>query len=1098
MKARFNPFLSSLIILAIWPVWGLKAAYSQPITPAVDTRTNISSPASNPSQFDISGGSRAGANLFHSFQQFGLSQGQTANFLSDPSLQNILGRVIGGQASTINGLLQVTGGNSNLFLMNPAGLIFGPHARLNVPASFMATTADGIRLGNGWFNAIGPNDYSSLMGTPNGVAFLGTQPGAILNAGILQAGQGQSLTLLGGTVINTGTIEAPGGTITIAAVPGKNVVHISQEGSLLSLEVPTQNGRGLNPPDITPLSLPALLTGGGVPEATGLTVENGFVKLTGSGTSVPTAVGTATVSGSLSVSAATPQNSAKIQVLGDRVALLNAHLNTSGPNGGGTVLVGGNEQGQGPLPQAQSTSVDATTRIQANALTQGNGGQVVVWANEKTQVQGQITATGGAQGGNGGLVETSGRQQLAVTGARVDASAARGLPGTWVIDPSDITIATTGGTVTPTQIATSLDSGTNVSLTTASGNGGNGDITLADSVNQTGGGTAALTLTGRRFANPGNTTISMTSTGGLTVNLNQVNPEANAPTSSIQSAINAIGAVGGSRVINLGSGMYTGDTIPLDRSLNLNGAGASNTTVSGNNAYRVFNIAAGSTVSLDGLTIANGSSGYGDGGGGGIYNAGALTLNNSSLSGNLAIIGGGISNDGIVTLNNSTLSGNSANIGGGIYNGGVLTLNHSTLTANSATSGYFSGGGSIYNSGVLTLNHSTLTANSATSGYFGGGGGIYNSGVLTLNHSTLTGNLASGFLRSIGVGGGIYNSYEGTLTLNNSTLSGNSATIGGGIYNSGVLTLNHSTLTANSATGRVFGYGGGIYNGYMGTLTLNQSTLSSNSASIGGGIYNDGTLTLNHSDLTDNSASGNFFGGGGGIYNSYEGTLTLNHSTLRANSASSGGGIDNKGVATINHSTLTGNSANGGFFGDGGGIYNGYNGTLTLNHSTLRANSASGNGGGIYNSGGYAYSDAFYGGSGYGFTVHGGKVVVSNSILSGNAAFIGGGIYNAESRAPYPYPGYESRADLAGNLTVRKSIVAGNRSSFGSEIANFGTFEFQGISELTNALYDRPDIPLTMSTQPGPTEPLLCLVRSPGGEGQSIDNNSGVPDCPAK
>ncbi len=146
---------------------------------------------------------------------------------------------------------------------------------------------------------------------------------------------------------------------------------------------------------------------------------------------------------------------------------------------------------------------------------------MVVWADGSTQVQGRITATGGVQGGNGGLVETSGLRQLDVAGARVDAGAVRGLPGAWIIDPSDITIATTGGTVTPAQIAASLDSGTNVRLTTASGAGGNGDITLADSVNQIGGGTASLTLTGRRFANPGDTTISMTSVGGLTFDLNR-------------------------------------------------------------------------------------------------------------------------------------------------------------------------------------------------------------------------------------------------------------------------------------------------------------------------------------------------------------------------------------------------------------------------------------------------------------------------------------------------------------------------------------------------------------------------------------------------
>lgn len=75
-------------------------------------------------QINITGGTQAGANLFHSFGDFNLNSAQVANFLSNPQTQNILGRINGGNPSIINGLLQVTGGNSNLFLMNPAGIVF--------------------------------------------------------------------------------------------------------------------------------------------------------------------------------------------------------------------------------------------------------------------------------------------------------------------------------------------------------------------------------------------------------------------------------------------------------------------------------------------------------------------------------------------------------------------------------------------------------------------------------------------------------------------------------------------------------------------------------------------------------------------------------------------------------------------------------------------------------------------------------------------------------------------------------------------------------------------------------------------------------------
>ncbi|MEQ8463454.1 CHAT domain-containing protein [Coleofasciculus sp. E1-EBD-02] len=215
-------------------------------------------------QFNIEGNtlSEDGANLFHSFQEFGLESGQIANFLSNPDIRNIFGRVVGGDASIINGLIQVTGGNSNLFLMNPAGIVFGANAQLNVPADFTATTATGIGFGEGnWFNAFGGNEYQTLVGNPSGFAFDLAQPGSVINAGNLAVTEGHNLTLLGGTVISTGELAAPGGNITVAAVPGESLVRISQPGQLLSLEIaPPRNQDGVVLP-IAPLDLATLLTG---------------------------------------------------------------------------------------------------------------------------------------------------------------------------------------------------------------------------------------------------------------------------------------------------------------------------------------------------------------------------------------------------------------------------------------------------------------------------------------------------------------------------------------------------------------------------------------------------------------------------------------------------------------------------------------------------------------------------------------------------------------------------------------------------------------------------------------------------------------------
>lgn len=262
-------------------------AQAQPIVPANDgtgTQVNLTG-----NQFDITGGqrSRDGANLFHSFQRFGLNTQQIANFLADPNLRNILGRVVGGEASQIDGLLQIVGGNANLYLMNPAGIIFGTNARLNVPAAFTATTASGIGIGTQWFNAIGNHDYAALIGTPHSFAFTMSQPGSIINAGHLAVTQGQNLTLLAGTIISTGTLTAPGGQMTVATVPGTSLVRLSQSGNPLSLEIqPIQPSAIANLAvfPFEPLSLPQLLTGGTVNHATGITLgPTGEVILTGSG-----------------------------------------------------------------------------------------------------------------------------------------------------------------------------------------------------------------------------------------------------------------------------------------------------------------------------------------------------------------------------------------------------------------------------------------------------------------------------------------------------------------------------------------------------------------------------------------------------------------------------------------------------------------------------------------------------------------------------------------------------------------------------------------------------------------------------------------------
>jgi hypothetical protein len=190
--------------------------------------------------------------------------------------------------------------------------------------------------------------------------------------------------------------------ITLAAVKGESLVKISQRGHLLSLEIaPPRDTHGQQLP-ISPQDLPTLLTGGGGRVETKLLVSpTGTVQLSDALMSIPAAAGTTIVSGSLDVSsgASTAYQGGKqgggsqqawtqagvggtVNVLGDKVGLFSANINASGDRGGGTVRIGGDFQGKGQVPNASRTFVSRDSVINADALVNGNGGRVVLWADK--------------------------------------------------------------------------------------------------------------------------------------------------------------------------------------------------------------------------------------------------------------------------------------------------------------------------------------------------------------------------------------------------------------------------------------------------------------------------------------------------------------------------------------------------------------------------------------------------------------------------------------------------------------------------------------------------------------------------------------------
>ncbi|MBW4505504.1 MAG: filamentous hemagglutinin N-terminal domain-containing protein [Scytonematopsis contorta HA4267-MV1] len=204
----------------------------------------------------IEGGTQAGGNLFHSFKEFSVPTNSTAYFNNnDTGVQNILTRVTGGSVSNIDGLIRA-GGNANLFLINPNGIIFGQNARLDIKGSFVGSTANAIGFGNlGNFSATNPEAPSPLLTiNPNALLFNQIQGGRIENNSAAPAGRnpsdafnvtdlrvadGKSLLLVGGDVnLNGGRLYAFGGRVELGGLAGIGTVGLNENGGNFSLSFP--------------------------------------------------------------------------------------------------------------------------------------------------------------------------------------------------------------------------------------------------------------------------------------------------------------------------------------------------------------------------------------------------------------------------------------------------------------------------------------------------------------------------------------------------------------------------------------------------------------------------------------------------------------------------------------------------------------------------------------------------------------------------------------------------------------------------------------------------------------------------------------------
>jgi filamentous hemagglutinin family protein len=193
----------------------------------------------------ITGGTRAGTNLFHSFEQFSVATSGEAHFDNAGSIQNIISRVTGGSVSNIDGQLKANG-TANLFLLNPNGIMFGNQASLDIGGSFVATTASAIKFADGTEFSATPVQSSPLLtvSVPVGLQF-GSTPGRIivqgqgqgirrLNTDLIDTTEGlrvqpdQTLALVGGDVVLSGaTLKTAGGRIELGSVADNSFVSLT-------------------------------------------------------------------------------------------------------------------------------------------------------------------------------------------------------------------------------------------------------------------------------------------------------------------------------------------------------------------------------------------------------------------------------------------------------------------------------------------------------------------------------------------------------------------------------------------------------------------------------------------------------------------------------------------------------------------------------------------------------------------------------------------------------------------------------------------------------------------------------------------------------
>ena len=813
------------------------------------------------------------------WQSFSIGAGEKTNFQLPNASGVTLNRVTGSDPSAIFGQLS---SNGTVFLVNPNGVFFGPHSKVDV-AGIVATTANisntDFLAGNYNFGQASTDLNASVVNegdlsiADRGLAALvapSVRNSGIIHAklgrvalggansftldfwgdGLLSFGAGSAVTTApkqaDGTpvkalVTNTGKIVADGGTVELSARAVKSVVDqsINTDGIIEAKSIGTQNGN--------------IVLGGG---------DAGTVEVAGtldaSGTTAGSTGGTIAVNGASVELAAT------------------AKLDSSGAAGGGKILVGTNAKRN---KTAATVTVQKGAAINANARVSGTGGSVTFLSDQSTVFAGSVSARGGTQGGDGGFVEVSSHQGVAFSGS-VDLLAPKGTTGTFLLDPSslEITAGSSNGSLNSSLSGGTLsvgtsDQGSGSTLNTLSQDTlqslssttnillqATGQITV-DAM--TGGVLNLQTGTGHSF------TLESTTSGGIKF----LDPSTQIATNGGAITLEAYGI--GSTLSNIGKLSSSGGAITLTATggislANAINAGSGAVSIQSVVGSIVNSVGSAATITGGSVALSAASANIGD-----ATNAidTATTALSLETGGNLYVSNSGTLSSLAVT--SAHVLPNSSDVYQVASNGLVFSVtdgaSYALTTVDQSGLAFSFTGDRGLALGTVDVGTGALTLSSTAGNLTGTSGTLLTAGNLTLTaqgstaangaigtSATPIGTAVSGLSAKSGTGG-IYVANTGTLALGNLTTTGSSTVATSGDLTVGTVAAPGTALTLQSTAGGVFDDGSALTTITAGTLTVNAA----------GAIGTSGTpLTFTATTLNANAAAG-------GLYATTGGSVTL-------------------------------------------------------------------------------------------------------------------------------------------------------------------------------------------------------------------------------